>query len=635
MGKYYTVENDKYGIRETTNNGTMFIPFGRDFCLSAISYNLDDAEYYLTLEFDYMGQNNSITIPKRDAADVKMLLPYSGKGLDISTDSAKVAVEIIRLKENLYYDNGYSLSYVHRKLGWKDYKDGDDTHRLFFGKYGNKFVASTYHPETFDIEPKGTLEDWTEFVNTNLADDVRIQFVLSVSFAAILRGYLDGKCDCDNFLIGLIGSSSSGKSTMLALMISVFGNPNIGARTLTATWNSTQNALQKRLLFANGYLHGLDELSLAGSRDMTATVYAIATGVEKGALSKERNLNPCDQSAYLVAFTGEHSLFEHTNQNAGLYMRVLEFMLDSWTSSANEAEDIKKFAGENHGTAAPAFADKLTLYVKKYGLGEVLEDYEKCRKLYENKSTREFGKERISSRYGLILLGAYFAKKLLKLKFDVKKIRDFIIECEGSADEETSDRYKACYERIISWAFRNKQHFVRGSNSTATYKEVYGKITAKRVAEAVNGIPTGKEFMEGEIAIIKDCFKKIYVDELGFESPKVITKWMKSNGYLDCEGDRQTRKRMVDGMLQKVYAVKFRVEILQDENKGAILELLRLLDEEEKEEATKHEKEKTKQEEAKAKQEMAKARQEEAKALQNLRSLTELMGLEGDEDDDN
>jgi len=632
MGKYPAWQNGKYGICESTFEKTEFIPYGRDFDITEISFNLDTEEFFLTLEFDYMGMTKQITVSKEEASDVKKIITYAGKGLDVNSSSVKVAVEVIQAKEEVYNDNNGNLAYIHQKLGWKDIEDEDGVSRLFFGKDGNSTIASAYNPENFDVAPKGELEDWVEFVNS-LAGDVRIQFVLSVSFGAILRGYLEGKCPVENFLVGLIGGSSSGKSTMLALMVSVFGNPLIGAQTLTTTFNSTMNALQKRLLYANGYLFGLDELSLAGKNiDIDSTIYAIASGVEKGSLTKERELNPCGQNAYLVCYTGEHSIFERSNQNGGLYVRVLEFMINSWTKSAEESELIKEFTSKNYGTAAIAFADALVDYTAEHGEQSLVETYEVCRKQYADKSVREFAKERVSSRYGLILMGTIFAKQFLNLNFDVDKVCDFIIDYEKTADEEVINRYRASYDSLISWVFRNKQHFVRGSDSTKAYKEIYGKISAKRTAETVEGKPTGKEFMEGEVAIIKDCFKKICVEELGFESPNVIINWMKSNNYLDYEAGRLTRKRTVDGMVQTVYAIKFKVEIIQDENKSSILELVRLLEDEEKEEAEKHEKEKTKQEEARAKQEMAKARQEEARAIQKLRSLTELLGEEDDDD---
>ena len=159
-------------------------------------------------------------------------------------------------------------------------------------------------------------------------------------------------------LIALIGQSSSSKTTSLRLAASIWGLPmeSIG---LIDSLHQTENALYATLERSIGVPTFIDECSARPQWDFSDMVYLISQGRSKKRCTASGKLRHTAQFSGAVVFTGERSLLERTEKNAGLYARILELTFDYWTENPIHAENLQTFVCQNYGTVAPVLVDWL------------------------------------------------------------------------------------------------------------------------------------------------------------------------------------------------------------------------------------------------------------------------------------
>lgn len=550
-----------YGYLDDCGDVEGYVPCGRDFELVSVSHNIDTNEYYLTFQFEYMGEEHEITMTRNEAFDVNKLKAYASNGLDVNASNIRQAISVIALKENEYMKANYALEMCHSKLGWKDCIVDGVKVRVFFGEKGAKVKPSKYAPRQLDVSCKGTSKEWLEFVRANIVGNIGLEFMLSTAFASPLLAYLKPDIDCENFIVHLVGDSSTGKTTSVQLAISVFGNPvtdnleignwEIGENKLISTWSATMNSLIARLMGVNGMLLGIEEMSMVDMQDMSSVVYKIASGVDKDRLTRDGEMKKRRSGTYIVVSTGEASLLGKCNHNIGLRVRVLEFSKRQWTQSANQSEMIKNFVLQHYGCVGMLYANRLVQYVETYGRQKLLDKYETMRQMYCERCTDNARKERMSSRYGLILLGAYLAKKLLKLDFDVDAICDFIINNENTSTDNVLNEYNDVYDKLISWVFANYNKFIQKGVAGIQRSEKVGRI--EKVKGGLVELPDGR-VAKMEVAIRVEYFRK-FVKNVGYEDERMVLEWLKGKGLLNHEADRLTRHRKLVAVPELVYVV--------------------------------------------------------------------------------
>lgn len=540
-----------YGTFDKKGQLTYFEEKGNDFKIIQIESDIDSDEIWYRVEGLRLGEPNVFSIPKKEAVDRQAILKYCDSGLDVNQSNASLVIELFRQKEEEYINMAKPIELVHSVAGVKTCEDAGGREITVFAGNSNPVNGSRYSGH-FDLSPQGSLKDWVDFVKQEMKRAVEIQFVIALAFASILLGILKGKVDVDNWIVHLRGDSSSGKTTMLCLAISVFGNPDEQCSNgLISSWNGTRNAILRRLMTANGMLFGMDEFSMLRDKDVSGLIYSIATGIEKDRLRRDATLQKRLKGTYIVLSTGEAGILNRCNGNNGLSMRVLELDGQQWTDSAEQSERIKKFVKKNYALAGEDFGYKLGLWLQENGDELLLERYEYWRKLYCEKCTIQARKERMSERYGLILLAAEFFNDFYEGGMEPERICDFLI-CNEAENVDDRDSYGDFYNSLVAALMANFQHFSTPDNSEGT---VVGKKINSSEREQWGAIETVKE----TIKIGNDSFahKRVYifipyfdhiVYKLGYEDPKAIRKWMKKKGYTHCEKDRDTIRATIQGV---------------------------------------------------------------------------------------
>ena len=202
-------------------------------------------------------------------------------------------------------------------------------------------------PHPFQVS--GTLAEWNKNVGKLCVGNSKLTLVISFALALPLAHLLEIK------LPGLhvVGSSSTGKTTLLRVAASVYGDQNY-----IQQWRATSNGLELLAMSRNNTPLMLDEISQAVPCTIGDTVYMIERGKGKIRMSKDIVSKPTLTFETSILSTGEESLsniMETAGQRtkAGQQIRLIEIDVEAGGQTGGAFEQI-------HGIKdASEFANKL------------------------------------------------------------------------------------------------------------------------------------------------------------------------------------------------------------------------------------------------------------------------------------
>jgi len=214
----------------------------------------------------------------------------------------------------------------------------------------------------------GTLDAWREQVAMPCAGNSRLVLALSAAFAAPCLGLLDA----EGGGFHLRGSSSSGKSTALAVAASVFGPP-----PYMRTWRATDNALEAVASLYSDLLLPLDEIGQLDPRAAGGAAYLLANGQAKGRSNRDGSARAVQRFRVLFLSAGEIGLGDlvtasGNKSRAGHEVRVIDVPADveggaglferlpDGCPPGEFSDRLKRVAGEQHGHALREWLDALT-----------------------------------------------------------------------------------------------------------------------------------------------------------------------------------------------------------------------------------------------------------------------------------
>jgi putative DNA primase/helicase len=158
------------------------------------------------------------------------------------------------------------------------------------------------NPESTLVEhpTRGTLAEWREKVGRFCMGNSRLLLAVSISFAGPLLEPLNRESGGFH----LVGPSSSGKTTLLAVAASVLGPP----REIIKTMNATASAFEVQASHANDSSLLLDELGEAPPEQLGGVIYKLSNGVGRGRADQAGNARERRTWRLLFMTTGETDL---------------------------------------------------------------------------------------------------------------------------------------------------------------------------------------------------------------------------------------------------------------------------------------------------------------------------------------
>lgn len=270
------------------------------------------------------------------------------------------------------------------------------------------------------IEPafstSSTTKEWRDQVAAMAQGNSRLVFALSVAFA----GPLIEPAGEDSGGFHLRGASSTGKSTVLKLAASVWGNPSAYCRL----WRATTNGLEGLAALHNDGVLILDELGQIDPREAGESAYMLANGRGKARAARNGTARPSATWRLLLLSAGEESLTALMAQvgrkpTAGQEIRLADFdadagcgmgafeSLNGFESSAALVAALKEAAIRYYGSVGEAWLrwlveqrSKLATFISD-GVRQFVREHA------PNDASGQV--ERVARRYGLVAVAGELA----------------------------------------------------------------------------------------------------------------------------------------------------------------------------------------------------------------------------------
>lgn len=285
------------------------------------------------------------------------------------------------------------------------------------GPNAEKVILQTVGYSSNDFTERGTLTDWQKDVSAYAIGNSRLCFGISLSFAPPLL-YAVGM---EGGGFHLKGESTDGKSTIMKVAASVYGNPD----RYVQTWRATGNAIEGIANRRNDALLCLDELGELDGREAGQTAYMLANGQGKGRSKQDGELRERKTWRLLFLSTGELSLEDHVasaglRTQAGMEVRTIQIPSNTGQHGAFEslhgmscgrvfADMLKANAERQYGTSFRAFVEILTQNMKQHV--ELLQT--EVKRLAEELTPKDAGNQvgRAINRFALVAAAGELATK--------------------------------------------------------------------------------------------------------------------------------------------------------------------------------------------------------------------------------
>lgn len=255
---------------------------------------------------------------------------------------------------------------------------------------------------------KGTLSGWQDQIAARCLGNP----VLILSVCCALAGPLLAKVGVNGGGIHLVGDSSSGKSLAQLLAASIWGNPG----TFAASWDVSKGGVEIEAASRNDTVLILDEIKRADPKRVQEIAYAIANGMGKSTMTREREGRAKLTWRVLALSSGERSLSEHAaiggnGAHAGAELRMVD--VNAGTRTHRAFDDVHGMTGQefhrvlndavtqHYGHLGPMFVEALIAQPK-----ELYSAFAQVRKTFETESSQA---GRVADRFAIMALAGELA----------------------------------------------------------------------------------------------------------------------------------------------------------------------------------------------------------------------------------
>jgi len=200
--------------------------------------------------------------------------------------------------------------------------------------------------------PKGTMEGWTEVLEHIEASPVAWVALYAAAAAPMLR-----VLDAPNFIVDIHGSSGHGKTSVLRLAASVWGEPGDGR--YLRSWQATVSSIERDAAALTDMPLCLDESNRVPLKDrpqIASALYMLANGSGKGRASIKGTQQVAEWRTVVLS-TGEASITSYS-EDEGARARCLP-LYGSPLRSAEDAEHIRWGTSLHYGHLGPAVVHRL------------------------------------------------------------------------------------------------------------------------------------------------------------------------------------------------------------------------------------------------------------------------------------
>lgn len=346
-------------IRHTENGPQVIRACGCPAIISARLFNADTETESIRISYKYMGHWRDIVIPRSMGVDARKVIGLADKGISVSSEGAKYLAKYF--DDYLYANPAIPVLRAVSRFGWRGkefvFPGLSEGVEIDVDDIGSKHALKGF-------STAGDSNDWVNVANKVRNYSPNARFILSASFATPLLKPLSQR----NFIIHNHGDSQGGKTAVLWLAMSVWGDPDV----IISSWDGTSTSMERRASLFSDLPLGVNErevLSQLKKQDISATLYMLAEGKGKGRGGKV-GLQELNMWRTIVLSTGEGPLASASSMD-GLMTRTIEIEGGPLTGNKVLARYLYGFLPNCHGHAGLAFMRALMAAPR----GEIIDFY--------------------------------------------------------------------------------------------------------------------------------------------------------------------------------------------------------------------------------------------------------------------
>jgi uncharacterized protein (DUF927 family) len=311
------------------------------------------------------GELGKLVVPRSTISSTGKLLTLADSGLAVNSGNAKTLMEyLMHLLD--YRKADIPIRFVVSSCGWKTI-GGQSLFMAGNEAIGGSETLVCMNPDADGsgllsaFRQGGDFERWLE-VARKLGDYPLAAFGVA---AAFLPPMLNDMGINQNPIIDYSGKTTTGKSTLLRFIASVWGYPLEANGGLIRTWNSTATFSEDQAATLNELPMFVDESTGVKTTEVERFVYQYANGTGRG---RGRQSGGVQKQAHIrgVLFSSGEKRLADFSQNDGIQARIIGF----WGSPFGEipkpelVHEISDVAKDHYGFAGLAV---LGQYIQRRG----------------------------------------------------------------------------------------------------------------------------------------------------------------------------------------------------------------------------------------------------------------------------
>jgi len=304
--------------------------------------NLDDDTEKVEVKFYRNGRWKAFLAPRSQVFSKNLLMKYADSGLPVSSKSSEELVLYLWDFENVNLPVIPLVKSISR-VGWT----GND---FFPYATSKEIIFETEFREANDIvrnmKKKGSYVQWKE--NVKLArQNPLARFLISASFASPLLELLNHRV----FFIHIWHDSKSGKTAVIKLGVSVWGNPN----KLMGSFNATSVGLERMAGTLKHLPFAIDELQVLNEKRLSTEniIYGLSNGFGRIRGAKDGGVQDLVTWRNIVITSGEQPMSKDAS-NDGVMTRVME-LYGRPVEDVSFAQSLHLLSENNYGHAGEEY----------------------------------------------------------------------------------------------------------------------------------------------------------------------------------------------------------------------------------------------------------------------------------------
>ncbi len=325
---------------------------------------------------------------------------------------------------------------------------------------------------------KGTLNDWQREIAQNLKGNTSMMLGVAVALAAPLLAIL-GR---DSFGVHLYAESSKGKTTILNIANSLYGDPD----KIKLSWSATAVGVKNEAAARNDGLITLDEIGQAkDAKNLEAIAYDLFNETGKLQGKKEGGNKDINRWKVTAISTGEKDLetqlaLQGVKVHAGQLVRLINIPLEEaknlhyFTNNKSHADHLNESVKEYYGTAGREW---IAFLAKNAELAK--ESYKIIRKKWADLADNMSGQvQRVATdRFAVLETALHLASHITQWSIEesqqviLKNFLNWKEEYGENSREETK-----LIANLMDWITMNEGAFVEypTDQNAKTPNKVYG-----------------------------------------------------------------------------------------------------------------------------------------------------------------